>query len=301
MNLLQIYNLFLAGACHTIQSLGPSGGQGDNETLRMVLHKSFWFITIAMLSTCVFVWIVPEAITKFFGASDESTIAEGKPSPAHLRPELHSFLLHLCTHDCPYKLSRTSPHGAVHLLRPLADVIPVMWQSPGGRRSCCGTAISSPISWRHSYLRLPPLLPPPLHAEDGCSRHDSPLRRNVAQRLQRWQEHPLQPPTIRTLHSGISLTVRQRPTCFTLSLPRLATTGFPMVRCATGPIPIATASAHHSMPRCWAWTQSISGRLNFFSPYYRQCSLQSFQSDSQRQLNECPWPQTMCDGPSSTI
>ena len=78
MNLLQIYNLFLAGVCRTIQSLGAiQVGKGDNEAFHLVLRKSFWFITVAMMLTCLFVWLAPEAITKFFGASDESTIAEG--------------------------------------------------------------------------------------------------------------------------------------------------------------------------------------------------------------------------------
>lgn len=78
MNLLQVYNLFLAGVCRTIQSFGAIQiGKSDNESFLLVLHKSFTFITIAMMITCGLVWIVPEAITQFFGASDESMIAEG--------------------------------------------------------------------------------------------------------------------------------------------------------------------------------------------------------------------------------
>ena len=78
MNLLQIYNLFLAGVCRTIQSLGAiQVGKGDNEAFRLVLTKSFGFITIAMIITCVFVWIDPQVITRFFGASEAGMIAEG--------------------------------------------------------------------------------------------------------------------------------------------------------------------------------------------------------------------------------
>ena len=78
MNLLYIYNLFLSGTCRTIQSLGSiQVGKGDNNTFRLVISKSFRFITIAMLITCVVIWFFPESITRFFGADEEGLIAEG--------------------------------------------------------------------------------------------------------------------------------------------------------------------------------------------------------------------------------
>ena len=78
MNILYIYNLFLSGTCRTIQSLGAiQVGKGDNDAFRLVITKSFRFITIAMLITCATIWIVPEAITRFFGASEEAMVAEG--------------------------------------------------------------------------------------------------------------------------------------------------------------------------------------------------------------------------------
>ena len=78
INLLQIYNLFVAGVCRTIQSFGSiQVGKGDGEAFREVLCKSFRFITIAMVITCLVVWIAPESITRFFGADEESFIAEG--------------------------------------------------------------------------------------------------------------------------------------------------------------------------------------------------------------------------------
>ena len=50
MNILYIYNLFLSGTCRTVQSLGSiQVGKGDNEKFRLVISKSFRFITIAML------------------------------------------------------------------------------------------------------------------------------------------------------------------------------------------------------------------------------------------------------------
>ena len=68
MNLLQIYNLFLSGTCRTLQSLGSiQVGKGDSQTFWWVLRKSFRFITIAMLITCVAIWLFPEEVARLFG------------------------------------------------------------------------------------------------------------------------------------------------------------------------------------------------------------------------------------------
>ena len=53
MNLLQIYNLFLAGVCRTIQSL-----------------------TAAMILICIVVWVDPNVISRLFGANDPAILAE---------------------------------------------------------------------------------------------------------------------------------------------------------------------------------------------------------------------------------
>ena len=77
MNLLQIYNLFLAGVCRTIQSLGAiQVGKGDNEAFGLVLRKSFSFITVAMILICVVVWVDPNIISRLFGASNPDILAE---------------------------------------------------------------------------------------------------------------------------------------------------------------------------------------------------------------------------------
>ena len=77
MNLLLIYNLFLGGVCRTIQSLGSiQVGKGDNEAFKLVLRKSFNFITVAMVITCIFVWIWPESIVMLFGADENDMITE---------------------------------------------------------------------------------------------------------------------------------------------------------------------------------------------------------------------------------
>lgn len=77
MNLLQIYNLFLAGVCRTIQSLGAiQVGKGDNEAFGLVLRKSFSFITVAMILICIVVWVDPNIISRLFGASNPDILAE---------------------------------------------------------------------------------------------------------------------------------------------------------------------------------------------------------------------------------
>jgi Na+-driven multidrug efflux pump len=77
MNLLQIYNLFLAGVCRTIQSLGAiQVGKGDNEAFGLVLRKSFSFITVAMILICIVVWVDPNVVSRLFGASDPAILAE---------------------------------------------------------------------------------------------------------------------------------------------------------------------------------------------------------------------------------
>ena len=77
MNLLQIYNLFLAGVERTIQALGSiEVGRGDNEAFRLILRKSFRFISVSMLIICIAVWVFPESIARGFGADSEVTIGE---------------------------------------------------------------------------------------------------------------------------------------------------------------------------------------------------------------------------------
>ena len=77
MNLLLIYNLFLGGVCRTIQSLGSiQVGKGDNEAFKLVLRKSFNFITVAMVITCIYVWIWPESIVMLFGTNESEMIVE---------------------------------------------------------------------------------------------------------------------------------------------------------------------------------------------------------------------------------
>lgn len=78
MNLLQVYNLFVSGTCQTLQSLGAiQVGKGNAEGIRMVIRKAFRFITVAMIVTCVFVWLWPSLVVGLFGAKDAAFLDEG--------------------------------------------------------------------------------------------------------------------------------------------------------------------------------------------------------------------------------
>ena len=58
-------------------TLGRTGmGKGDNEAFRLVLRKSFSFITAAMILICIVVWVDPNVISRLFGANDSTILAE---------------------------------------------------------------------------------------------------------------------------------------------------------------------------------------------------------------------------------
>ena len=127
MNLLQIYNLFLAGVERTIQSLGSiEVGRGDNATLQLILRKSLRFITVSMLIICIVVWVFPEAIARSFGAADVSTVSE---TVSALRAFALSLALwcYIDTLMVIYKLY--SHHGMSLFISFIISlmVIPVLW------------------------------------------------------------------------------------------------------------------------------------------------------------------------------
>lgn len=127
MNILYIYNLFLSGTCRTVQSLGAiQVGKGDNGKFRLVISKSFRFITIAMLITCGLIWVAPEAVTKFFGADEEDMIAEGVRA---LRIFALSFIpfCYIYTMMVVYKLYGYHKIALFISLALSLTVIPVLW------------------------------------------------------------------------------------------------------------------------------------------------------------------------------
>ena len=127
MNLLQIYNLFLAGVVRTIQALGSiEVGRGDNVAFQLILRKSFRFITISMLITTIAVWVFPEAIAYFFGAADEATVSE---TASALRAFALSFIL-WCYIDTLMTVYKLYGHHRMSLFISFMlslMVIPVLW------------------------------------------------------------------------------------------------------------------------------------------------------------------------------
>jgi Na+-driven multidrug efflux pump len=81
---------------------------------------------MAMLITCVFIWIAPETITKFFGAQDDAMIAEGVRA---LRIFALSFIpfCYIYVLMIVYKLYHHH-HMALFISFALSlTVIPVLW------------------------------------------------------------------------------------------------------------------------------------------------------------------------------
>ena len=127
MNLLQVYNLFLSGTCQTLQSLGAiQVGKKDEEGLRAVLRKAFRFITVAMVITCVIVWVDPAIIARLFGADDAGKMAETCQA---LRVFALSFIpfCYIYVLMIVYKLY-SHHHMALFISFALSlTVIPVLW------------------------------------------------------------------------------------------------------------------------------------------------------------------------------
>lgn len=127
MNLLQVYNLFLSGTCQTLQSLGAiQVGKGDADGIRVVIRKAFRFITVAMMLTCLLVWIWPTGIVRLFGAEDAVFVEEGIHA---LRIFALSFIpfCYIYVLMIVYKLYR---HHRLALFISFAlslTVIPVLW------------------------------------------------------------------------------------------------------------------------------------------------------------------------------
>ena len=127
MNLLQIYNLFLSGTCRTLQSLGAiQVGKGDQEAFRLILRKAFGFISVAMILTCVFVWIDPQAIALLFGADGSEQITETDHA---LRVFSLSFIpfCYIYVVMIVYKLYKCHKMALFISFALSLTVIPVMW------------------------------------------------------------------------------------------------------------------------------------------------------------------------------
>ena len=127
MYLLQIYNLFLGGVCRTLQTFGAIHvGKGDNDAFTLVQRKSFNFITIAMVLTCLFVWIWPELAVKTFGANEPDLIRESCHALSVFAFSLIPFC-YIYTIMIVYKLYNYNQIALFISFALSLTVIPVLW------------------------------------------------------------------------------------------------------------------------------------------------------------------------------
>ena len=127
MNLLQVYNLFLSGTCQTLQSLGAiQVGQGNNEGVRTVIKRGFRFITVAMVVTCLLVWIYPQGIAHLFGCDEPEMLSQSSPA---LRVFALSFIpfCYIYVLMIVYKLYSQHRMALFISFALSLTVIPVLW------------------------------------------------------------------------------------------------------------------------------------------------------------------------------
>ena len=127
MNLLQVYNLFLSGTCQTLQSLGAiQVGQGNNEGVRTVIKRGFRFITLAMVVTCLLVWIYPQGIAHLFGCDEPEMLSQSAPA---LRVFALSFIpfCYIYVLMIVYKLYSQHRMALFISFALSLTVIPVLW------------------------------------------------------------------------------------------------------------------------------------------------------------------------------
>ena len=127
LNLLLVYNLFLAGSCQTLQSLGAiekgKGGPGFGEVVK------FTYLLLAVSSTavCVFAWICPGVIASLFGGGKRPDLLAATNSA--LRVFAPSFIL-FCLIYVHMIVCKLEKKGGIALFISFAlslTVIPVLW------------------------------------------------------------------------------------------------------------------------------------------------------------------------------
>ena len=110
-----------------MQSLGAiQVGKGDAEGVRTVLRKAFRFITVAMIITCLFVWIDPQSIAALFGADNPAYIDETDHA---LRVFAISFIpfCYIYVVMIVYKLYKCHKMALFISFALSLTVIPVLW------------------------------------------------------------------------------------------------------------------------------------------------------------------------------
>lgn len=126
-NLLLVFNLFLAGASQTLQSLGAiekgKGGPGFGQVVRL----TYLLMTVASLAVCVYVWIWPETVVVLFGGGDRAELVASANSA--LRVFAPSFML-FCLIAVHLVVCKLEGKDALALFISFAmslTVIPMLW------------------------------------------------------------------------------------------------------------------------------------------------------------------------------
>ena len=127
LNLLLVYNLFLAGACQTLQSLGAiekgKGGPGFGEVVKF----TYLLLTVSSTLVCVFAWICPGVIASLFGGGKRPELLAATNSA--LRVFAPSFILFclIYVHMIVCKLEKKSGIALFISFALSLTVIPVLW------------------------------------------------------------------------------------------------------------------------------------------------------------------------------
>ena len=127
LNLLLVYNLFLAGSCQTLQSLGAiekgKGGPGFGEVVKF----TYLLLTVSSTVVCVFAWICPGVIASVFGGGKRPELLAATNSA--LRVFAPSFILFclIYVHMIVCKLKKKSGIALFISFALSLTVIPVLW------------------------------------------------------------------------------------------------------------------------------------------------------------------------------
>ena len=126
-NLLLVFNLFLAGASQTLQSLGAiekgKGGSGFGQVVRM----TYLLMIVASLAVCAYVWIWPESVVVLFGGGDRAELVASANSA--LRVFAPSFMLFclIAVHLVVCKLEGKDGLALFISFAMSLTVIPILW------------------------------------------------------------------------------------------------------------------------------------------------------------------------------
>ena len=127
LNLLLVYNLFLAGTCQTLQSLGAiekgKGGPGFGEVVKF----TYLLLTVSSTVVCVFAWICPGVIASAFGGGKRPELLAATNSALRVFAPSFIFFCLIYVHMIVCKLEKKSGIALFISFALSLTVIPVLW------------------------------------------------------------------------------------------------------------------------------------------------------------------------------